>query len=111
MSPRRLDGWEPSETHTYRYSRDGTRITSVRVTREVEWDDEQRAWALAFDLYESQLGPCGHYLPRAAADDAEGRYVSPEPTRCHACTAVAERMPAYRDSPHPHTLLFHAERR
>ena len=111
MSLKRLDGWEPTETHTYRYSRDGTRVTSVKVTREVEWDDEQRAWALALQVYESQLGPCGHYLPRTAAADAEGRYVVPAPDRCHACTAIREQLEQYRDNPHPEALLFHAERR
>ncbi len=111
MSLRRFDGWEPAETHRYRYSRDGLRVTSVKVTREVEWDDEQQSWALALDLYESQLGPCGHYLPHTTAADAEGRYVAPEPTRCHACTATAVRSAEYKDSPQNHALLYHAERR
>jgi len=111
VSPRRFDGWEPAETHRYRYSRDGSRVASVRVTREPEWDEQDQAWALALDLYESQLGPCGHYLPHTAAADAEERYQSPEPGRCHACTATAIRAESYKDSPQPHALLFHAERR
>lgn len=111
MSPKRLEGWEPAETHTYRYSRDGTRVTSVAVTRETEWDDEQRGWALALNLYEAQIGPCGHYLPRTTAPDAEDGYVVPLPDRCHACTAIREKLGQYNDSPHPEALLFHAEPR
>lgn len=107
-----MDGWEPAETHTYRYSRkDPTRVTSARVTREPEWDEQDQRWALALDLYESQVGPCGHYLPRTASADAEERYHSPEPNRCHACTAIAVRAESYVDSPQARALLFQAERR
>lgn len=112
ISLKRFDGWEPSETHTYRYSRrDPGRVTSVKVVREVEWDADERAWMLALHLYRSQVGPCGHYLPRTAAADAEYRYFSPEPDRCHACTAIGEQAKAYTESPQPQALLFHAERK
>lgn len=90
---------------------DGDVHVRTVVTREVEWDDEQQAWMLALHLYEAQRGPCGHYLPHTTAPEAEDRYVSPEPRRCHACTAVATRRAAYDDTPHPNALLFHAERR
>ena len=83
----------------------------MKITREAEWDDEQQSWALALDLYETQLGPCGHYRPHATAPDAEDRYFSPEPDRCHACTATAVRAESYKDSPHAHALQYHAERR
>ena len=65
---------------------------------------------LALALYRSQVGPCGHYLPHTAADDAEERYHAPEPRRCHACTAIASRAKAYVEAPHSQALLFHAER-
>ena len=81
------------------------------MTREAEWDEEQQAWMLALLLYRTQLGPCGHYLPHTAAGDAEERYYTPEPARCHACTAIAATSKAYIDSPQPQALLFHAERR
>jgi hypothetical protein len=83
----------------------------VKVTREPEWDADEQAWMLALQMYRSQIGPCGHYLPRTAAADAEERYVAPAPDRCHACTAIAVQSAAYTDNPHPHALLFHAERR
>lgn len=83
----------------------------MTTIREVEWDEEQQAWMLALLLYRSQLGPCGHYLPHTAAPDAEERYFSPEPDRCHACTAVGATSRAYMDSPQAQALLFHAERR
>jgi len=99
----------PREVHRHKYKDD--RLIRTVVTREVEWDDEQVAWMLALTLYRSQLGPCGHYMPHATADDAEERYVSPEPRRCHACTAAGVRAESYKDSPQPQALLYHAERR
>lgn len=86
-------------------------MTSVKVTREPEWDADEQAWMLALHLYRAQLGPCGHYLPHTAAPEAEDRYVASEPSRCHACTAVFTQAESYTDSPHRQALLFHAERR
>lgn len=77
----------------------------------MEWDSDEQALMLALHRYRSQLGPCGHYLPHTAAADAEERYAVPDPDRCHACAAIAAKSGAYKDSPHPQSLLFHAERR
>lgn len=83
----------------------------MKVVREAEWDDEEQAWMLALQRYRAQVGPCGHYLPHTTAPEAEEVYRSPEPNRCHACTAVVIQSETYRDSPQPQALLFHAERR
>ena len=107
---KRFDGWEPTEVHTPEYDEAG-RVVRTVVTREAEWDPEEQALMLALHLYEAQLGPCGHYLPESTAADAEERYSVPEPSRCHACTAVAAARGPYRDNPHPHALLFYVKRR
>lgn len=86
-------------------------MTSVKVTREREWDADEQAWMLALHLYRALLAPCGHYMPHTAAPEAEDRYVAGAPSRCHACTAVAVTAESYKDSPHRQALLFQAERR
>lgn len=81
------------------------------VTRDVEWDRDEQALMLALDLYEAQLLGCGHYRPHATAEDAEGAYRVPPPTRCHICTIIAAARDAYRGSDHPEALHFFPERR
>lgn len=77
--------------------------------REVEWDEEQQAWMLAWLLYRSNVHTaCGHYLPDATDPAAENSYVAEAPIRCHVCT---ERSAAYKrieqaGNPHPEALLF-----
>lgn len=110
MSVKRFDGWEPTEVHTPEYDQTG-RVIRVVVTREAEWDPDEQALMLALHLYRAQTGPCGHYLPDSTAEDAEGRYEVPLPTRCHACTALAQAQAGYEDSDHPRALLFHTVRR
>ncbi|HEX6873683.1 MAG TPA: hypothetical protein VF163_21500 [Micromonosporaceae bacterium] len=109
ISDKRFGGWEPAETHEHEYD-DAGRLVRTVVTREPEWDEQERAWMLALRLYRAQVGPCGHYLPDTTAAAAEERWVGSH-IRCHACTAVRQTMDTYKDSPHPQALLFLAERR
>lgn len=108
MSVKRLDGWEPTETHTHTY--EGDRVVSTIVSREVEWDEAERGLMLALTLYEAQLCPAGHWLPDASAAVNEERY-SGVSTRCHACTAAAQEVTRLKDNPHPTALLFGANLR
>lgn len=66
------------------------------TTREVEWDDEERARVLALLEYEDQVCPgCGGYLPETTRDEAEFAYVAEVPQRCHRCTTVHRMQREY----------------
>jgi hypothetical protein len=109
ISPKRLDGWEPTETHTYTYD-DAGRVASVTVTRESEWDDGERALVLALELYQRQCCPNGHWLPESADPDSEGQY-SAAARRCHACLAVSYETKRVDDDPHPSAFVYRVTRR
>ncbi len=96
--------------HEHEHDEVGRLVRTV-VTREVEWDDDEQALMLAWRMYQSLLHTCGHYLPKSTAPEAEYAYEVPEPTRCNACTAIAQTVEAFKGAPHPQALLFHAERR
>lgn len=108
ISVKRFDGWEPVEETKHHYDSSGRLVRSV-TRREVEWDEEQRGWALGWLLYRANVHKtCGHYLPDATDPEAEGTYISDPPIRCHVCT---ERAMAYKrveeaGNRHPEALLF-----
>lgn len=59
ISERRFLGWEPTEVHEHEYD-DAGRLVRTIVTRESEWDDAERAKALALTTYEQGIcGGCG----------------------------------------------------
>jgi hypothetical protein len=60
-----LLGWEPTESHVHEYDDEG-RLVRTTVTREPEWDDQQRANMLALAEYEAGICACG--LPKDLAD-------------------------------------------
>jgi hypothetical protein len=62
---------------------------------EPEWTDEDRAWAVA--------------LMEVHADTCAGCNQSPEPTRCHACTALHMQQKNYTEA--APGLLFEVEHR
>lgn len=88
MSLRRFNGWEPDETHIH-YNADGVETGRTVVTREPEWDDEQRMIALAMESYEANICPgCGsHY--QHSMDDQVGRLVEHRKIKCLDCEAIA----------------------
>jgi hypothetical protein len=95
VSHKRILGWEPTETHEYRYDDEG-RVSSVVVTREAEWDDVERANMLALADYEADLCHCG--LPSSLADtnpDLQVKY-----RHCPVCAGLARvtRIQAKRDA-------------
>jgi hypothetical protein len=65
------------------------------VTREPEWDDEQRDIALELDSYEQQVCPSchGHYshtLDKSVMRDVQSRHL-----QCLDCKAVEEARAAH----------------
>ncbi len=80
------------------------------MTREAEWDDQERSLRLAYMAYRAELCSNGHYLPDAADPSAEGAYVGRN-RRCHACTAIAIESDRLKDNPQPQALLLGASRR
>lgn len=72
-------------------------------TREVEWDDEERARVLALLDYEAQqCSGCGGYLPDTT--DPDGKWVAGLPSRCFRCDAVQRKQQDYRESQNPAAL-------
>jgi hypothetical protein len=73
------------------------------------WKPEDSALAEALTLYENSLHACGHPVWDSADPATEGRWVAPFPTRCHACTAVANRAKEYEKADTPDALMFSVE--
>lgn len=85
LSEKRILGWEPTETHVHEYD-DAGRLVRTTVTREPEWDDQQRANMLALAEYEADLCACG--LPKDVADtdpDLRAKYRT-----CPVCAGLAK---------------------
>ncbi len=105
MPWRRFCGWEPRQVTTHTYEA-GVLVASV-TTAEPEWGDEDRSWAEALHLVESQeCGNCKESLVDSTDPAREGRYVAEQPIRCHKCTAIGQQAEAYRDNGQPHALLY-----
>lgn len=81
------------------YGEDGRLIRSI-VTREVEWDDEQRAWMTALADYEAGLCPlCGRHTSECTDPATENLWKVPLPTRCFPTTAVLRARKTYDENP------------
>jgi hypothetical protein len=80
------------------------------VTREAEWDEQERGLRLAYLAYQGQLCPSGHYLPESSDIANEFAYQG-RSRRCHACTAMAVKADELRSNQHPQALLFGATKR
>ncbi len=87
MSEKRLLGWEPTETHAHEYD-DAGRIVRTTVTREVEWDDVERAKMQGLALYESQICECGLHESIAKTDPD----MDIELPVCPTCAGFAQQM-------------------
>ena len=93
-------------THHYRKGR----LVRTVTTREVEWDDEQRALTLALAQFHAEsCNGCGGWLHETAADDAEGKYVAEPPVRCWRCKAINAERAGYYEEPdiyHPDSYVI-----
>jgi len=89
VSRKRFFGWEPTETHE-RFDADGNLIERTVITREPEWDDETRDWALALTAAEDNQCPvCGGPRDECTDPNNEFKWVGIGPYRCHRGTASA----------------------
>lgn len=70
MSPQRLRGWEPAETHTPTYDGAG-RVVSVRVERESEWTPDQVALVMGVEEYDRMLGRHGQPMDEAMSPESD----------------------------------------
>jgi hypothetical protein len=77
------------------------------TTREVEWDDQERARVLALLDVESQQCPgCRGWLPETTDNSNEGRYRASTPHRCHRCTAIQQKQAEYEKAKEPAALVM-----
>lgn len=89
------------------------------MTRESEWDDDARDWALALTEFENNRCPvCGGQREECSDPASEGRWTVPLPIRCHRATALAQKQgPYYTTAPgqvgvaNPEALLWEVHRR
>lgn len=93
ISEKRLLGWEPSEIHEHEYD-DGGRIVRTVVTRDVEWDDVERAKMQGLALYEAQICNCGLH-ESIAETDPDLDIVLPV---CPVCAGLAQQMRVLAES-------------
>lgn len=88
------------------YDDDGRLVHSV-TTREVEWDDDERAKVLALLDYEAQTCPgCGGFLPETTDPQMQFRYEADNPSRCHRCDALHAKQEAYKDQTRSSALVI-----
>lgn len=67
---------------------------------------------LALSVYRDTRCPsCGQDIRDCTSASAEGKYVVPPPTRCHATTALLIAQKPYADAPQGGALLWRTERR
>lgn len=96
ISQKRLFGWEPVErTRVLEYDEQG-RPVRWETTRDVEWDEQERALMLALGLFEAQMcRKCGMHLSQAMdpmndpdLPEAPRRWVADGPDECFSCKAL-----------------------
>ena len=81
------------------------------VTREVEWDDDERANMQALVLFEAdRCDGCGGSLTETTALKADEAGFDVHAIRCHACTAIAVRADN-TEARQPRALRYWAEPR
>ena len=82
------------------------RAWGVRPSEFLEWDDEDRAYALALTEYEDDACPgCGGQLAVTTDPAAEARFLPGPPIRCHRCTAMSQAAAVHNTTYHPHAVL------
>lgn len=108
VSPRRFLGlWEAAYVCVYSYDQAGKIVRSEQTIKEPEWNDEDRAYALALEQYEASLcSGCGEPLEETTKPEHDGAYRAELPIRCHRCTAAGVATEAYEENPQPQALMF-----
>lgn len=92
---------------TYEYD-DADRL--VRSVPESEWDDQQRGWMLALEIYRATRCPlCGGPI-EDCGPKSSGRWTVPPPRRCYRTDALSLAQDA-SNRPRPEALLWRVEKR
>lgn len=87
-------GDEPTEVHEH-YDSDGELTGTTVVTRQPEWDDEQRAIALEQAQYERDVHHgCGTHISKSM-DSSVARLVEHERIVCLDCRAIDKAREQY----------------
>lgn len=84
------------ETHEH-YDTDGALTGTTVVTRESEWDDEQRQIMLEHLDYKRKTARCGHH-PIEGMDSGVGRLVEHATVKCLDCAAEEAARKAWHDN-------------
>jgi hypothetical protein len=108
VSPRRLLGsWQPALITAYFRDETGQVVRTETHYDSPEFDDLDRAYILALDLYEVSLcDGCGHPLEETTKPENSEAYVAKAPVRCHRCTAMIQAQEAYEDRPQVEALRW-----
>lgn len=102
ISEKRLLGWEPEERHEH-YDAEGNLTGFTIVTREVEWDDRQRARMEALSIYERGVCSCGFH--ESLTNDKANAFTF-EVKTCPVCRGAAkfDRIQQHSDEQSDKTL-------
>lgn len=77
-------GWEPSERHEH-YDAEGNLTGYTVVTRDAEWDSNERNRMLALEMYEAQVCDCGFH--ESVLSDPSN-IIMPKPRVCPVCAGL-----------------------
>jgi hypothetical protein len=73
---------------------------------EVEWDEQEQGWMLALAVHKANRCPgCGGDLTVTTKPEHDDAYRPDLPLQCHRCAGFARSHEAYKDHPHPQTLI------
>jgi hypothetical protein len=72
----------------------------------VEWDETEQGWMLALRAYRASRCPgCNGDLAVTTAAENEDKFRAEMPVQCYRCVAFGRSQEAYREEPHPLSLL------
>ena len=88
------------------------RAHGVSLSEFRSWSPSDQVAALALQTHEDGLCPgCGNSLHETTDPKFKGKWASPNPTRCEACTSIGRKKKQYENaepSTIPEALLFSA---
>lgn len=95
---------------TYTYDDHGL-VTRAVTETEVEWDEEERGWAMTLiDVEADTCDGCGQPLSETLTREAYEGYDSGPPAVCQACKILHRRQGDYVDDKDAHSLRFTVRR-
>lgn len=101
ISRRRFLGWEPRRITRYEHDDEGRIVRSITET-EPEWDDNERAWAIALlEVEADTCKGCGQPLSETLQPEAYQGYEASDGAACQGCKAVRRKQDAYAKAKDP----------